>query len=105
MIYFSVDGKPLILNNGVFPLISDPFKVANCLDNWKRIGNEIDIYELFIIENDNDFILKLSSLISMRIRPMVDCMFLPSQELASGIPIFLEWEMEAAAKGMKVTDI
>ena len=39
------------------------------------------------------------------IRPMVDCMFLPSQELASGIPIFLEWEMEAAAKGMKVTDI
>ena len=105
LIYFSVDGKPLILNNGVFPLISDPFKVANCLDNWKRIGNEIDIYELCIIENDNDFILKISSLISMRIRPMVDCMFLPSQELASGIPIFLEWEMEEAAKGMKVTDI
>ena len=105
LIYFSVDGKPLILKNGIFPLISDPFKVANCLDNWKRIGNEINDYELCIIENDNNFILKISTLISMGIRPVVDCIFMPSQELASGIPIFLKWEMEATAKGMKDMDI
>lgn len=105
LIYFSIDGKPLILSNGVFPLISDPFKVANCLDNWRKIGNVIDDYELCIIERDDDFILKISSLISMRIRPVVDGIFLPSQELASGVPIFLEWELEASEKGIKVTEI
>lgn len=102
LIYFSVDGKPLILSNNVFPLISDPFKINNCLENWKRIGNTLDDYELCIIKNDEDFILKISSLISMTIRPIVDCVFLPSQKLASGIPIFLQWEMEAAAQDMKV---
>lgn len=105
LIYFSVDGKPLFLNNGVFPLISNPFKVANCLDNWKTIGNAINDYELCIVENDNDFVLKISSLVSRQIRPIVDCLFLPSQELASGIPIYLMWEIEANAKGIKVEDI
>lgn len=105
LIYFSVDGKPLILSNSVFPLISDPLKVARCLENWSRIGNDISDYELCIIENDNDFILKISSLISMSIRPIVNCLFLPSNELASGIPIFLKWEAEAVAKGVQVDDI
>lgn len=105
LIYFSVDGKPLILKNGVFPLLSDPFKVSNCLENWKKIGNEINNYEICIIESDNDFILKISSLISMGVRPMVDCIFLPTQEPASGVPIVLQWEIEANAKGLKVTDM
>ena len=104
LIYFSVDGKPLVLNNRVFPLISDPFKVPNCLENWRKMGNAIDNYELCIIQNDNDFILKISSLISMRIRPMVDCIFLSPQKEASGVPIFLAWEVEADAKGIKIPD-
>ena len=105
LIYFSVDGKPLILNNKVFPLISDPLKVAKCLENWEKIGNDISDYELCIIEDDNDFILKISSLISMRIRPIVNCLFLPTNELASGCPIFLQWEAEAEAKGLPVVDL
>ena len=105
LIYFSVDGKPLILSNGVFPLISDPLKVTKCLENWARIGNDIADYELCIIENDNDFILKISSMISKGIRPIVDCLFLPSNELASGTPIILQLEVEAAAKGGPVVDI
>lgn len=105
LIYFSVDGNPLILNNSVFPLISNPLNVTKCLDNWSKIGNSISEYELCIIENDNEFILKISSLISMQIRPIVDCLFLPSNELASGIPICLMWEVEANAKGMQVVDL
>lgn len=68
------------------------------------MGNAIDNYELCIIQNDNDFILKISSLISMRIRPMVDCIFLSPQKEASRVPIFLAWEIEADAKGIKIPD-
>lgn len=107
LIYFSVDGQPLILNNKVFPLISNPLNITKCLDNWSKIGNDISDYELCIIEQDNDFVLKISSLISMQIRPIVDCLFLPSNgnELASGIPIVLKWEVEAEAKEMQVVDL
>lgn len=104
LIYFSIDGKPLILSNGVFPLISDPFKVTKCLDNWNKAGQTVEDYELCIIDNDSDFILKISSLISMRIRPVVDCLFLPSQKLVSGTPIFLEWEIEAEEKGVPIIE-
>lgn len=86
-------------------MISDPLKVAKCLENWAKIGNDISDYELCIIEDDNDFILKISSLISMRIPPIVNCLFLPTNELASECPIFLQWEAEAEAKGLPVVDL
>ncbi len=105
VMYFSVDGEPLILNNGVFPLISNPFLVSRCIDNWKQYGNEINDFEIIIIENDIEFILKISRLISQSIRPIVDCVLTSDKDKPLGTPIILKWEVEAHRKNIPVTDI
>ncbi|QAT43565.1 hypothetical protein [Aminipila luticellarii] len=105
LMYFSVDGEPLILNNDIFPLISNPFLVSKCIDSWKQHGNEINDFEICIIENDNEFILKISRLISQRIRPVVDCVLTSNKDIPLGTPIFLEWEIEAHAKNIPITEI
>lgn len=94
IIYFSVDGEPLILNNGIFPLLSDPLFANKCINNWKEYGNNITDYEMCIIESDNEFILKISRLIMQQIRPVVNPIFVPSEDTPLGTIIYLQWEIE-----------
>lgn len=105
IIYYSIDGEPLILNNGIFPLVSDPLLASMCLDNWKNHGNEINDFEMCIIENDNEFILKISRLIMQRIRPFVNPMIVADDKMPLGIPIYMQWEIEAQAKNVPIIDL
>ena len=105
IIYFSVDGEPLILNNGIFPLISDPLLASKCIENWKHHGNEIKDFEMCIIESDDEFILKTSRLIMQQIRPFVNPMIVSDDKIPLGVPIYMQWEIEAQAKNVPIIEL
>lgn len=71
IIYLSVEGDPVIFN-GIFPLITNPLELNYYVNNWKRAGVVIKNYEVNIIGEDNDFMLKILSLILNGIRPVVN---------------------------------
>ena len=58
IIYLSVEGEPYILPNGVFPMITKPFDLPQYIKNWERMGVTVPDYEVCIIKDDNEFILK-----------------------------------------------
>ena len=75
IIYLSVEGEPYILPNGVFPMITKPFDLPQYIKNWERMGVTVPDYEVCIIKDDNEFILKMISLISNGILPAANSMF------------------------------
>lgn len=93
VIYLSVEGEPVILD-GIFPLITNPLELNYYLDNWKNAGITIENYEVNIIKEDNDFILKILSLISNGIRPIVDMVIGRNRKLIKGCVIYTMKELE-----------
>ena len=89
IIYLSVEGEPYILPNGVFPMITKPFDLPQYIKNWERMGVTVPDYEVCIIKDDNEFILKMISLISNGILPAANSMFAPNGKLIRGIHIHL----------------
>lgn len=51
-------------------------------------------YEVCIIKDDNEFILKMISLITNHILPVVDCMFGLDGRMLRGIHMHLMWEFQ-----------
>lgn len=94
IIYLSVEGEPYILPNGVFPMITKPFDLPQYIKNWERMGVTVPDYEVCIIKDDNEFILKMISLISNGILPAANSMFAPNGKLIRGIHIHLMWELQ-----------
>lgn len=94
IIYFSVDGEPFILPNGIFPMLTNPFELPKYIKNWEKIGCDIHDYEVCIIRDDNEFILKMISLITNNILPVVDVMFGLDSKIIRGIHMHLMWELQ-----------
>ena len=94
IIYLSVEGDPYILPNGVFPMITNPFDLLKYIKNWEKMGVTVPEYEICIIKDDNEFILKMISLISNGILPAANSMFAPDGKLIRGIHIHLMWELQ-----------
>lgn len=93
IIYLSIDGEPLILPNGVFPMLTNPFDLPKYIRNWEKLGFSMSDYEVCIIKDDNEFILKMISLITNHILPVVNGMFGLDGKLIRGIHIHLLWEI------------
>lgn len=94
IIYLSVEGDPFILPNGVFPMITNPFELPKYIKNWEKMGIEMPDYEVCIIKDDNEFILKMISLINNGILPVANGMFAPNKNMIRGTHIHLMWEVE-----------
>lgn len=93
VIYLSVEGEPVIFD-GIFPLITNPLELNYYLGNWKKAGITIENYEVNIIKEDSDFILKILSLISNGIRPIVDMIIGKDRRLIKGCVIHTMRELE-----------
>lgn len=91
--YLSVEGEPFIFR-GIFPLITNPLELNFYLNNWKRAGIEIENYEVNIISDDSDFILKMLSLILNGIRPIVNLVIGKDINIIKGCIIHTMREME-----------
>jgi len=95
IIYLAIDGEPLVLPNNCFPMITNPFNLQKYLDNWSNMGIDISNYEVCIIKDDNEFILKMISLIMNDIRPVVNGFFSSDGELLKGTMMYLMLELKA----------
>lgn len=93
IIYLSVDGEPFVLPNGFFPMLTNPFELPKYINNWEKMGFSMPDYEVCIIRDDNEFILKTISLITNHILPVVDGMFGLEGRMIRGIHIHLMWEI------------
>ncbi len=93
IIYLSVEGEPVIFD-GIFPLITNPLELNYYLGNWKKAGIVIENYEVNIVKEDNDFILKILSLITNGIRPIVDMVIGKDRKLIKGCVIYTMREVE-----------
>lgn len=94
IIYLSVDGEPFVLPNRVFPMLTNPFELPKYIKNWGNMGVSISEYEVCIIRDDNEFILKMISLITNHILPVVDGMFGSDGRMLRGIHLHLMWEIQ-----------
>ncbi len=94
IIYLSVEGEPFILPNGIFPMLTNPFELPKYIKNWENIGFTMLDYEVCIIKDDNEFILKMISLITNSILPVVDGMFGSDGKMLRGIHLHLMWEIQ-----------
>ena len=94
IMYLSVEGEPFILPNGVFPMLTNPFELPKYIGNWEKMGFSMLDYEVCIIKDDNEFILKMISLITNNILPVVNGMFGLDGRLIRGIHIHLMWEIQ-----------
>ena len=94
IIYLSVEGEPFILPNGIFPMLTNPFELPKYIKNWENIGFTMPDYEVCIIKDDNEFILKMISLITNSILPVVDGMFGSDGKMLRGIHLHLMWEIQ-----------
>lgn len=93
IIYLSVDGEPFLLPNNCFPMLTNPFELSKYIKNWGNMGFSMRNYEVCIIKDDNEFILKMISLITNHILPVVDAMFGLDGRMVRGIHMHLMWEM------------
>ncbi len=93
IIYLSIEGEPVVIN-GAFPLITNPMKLNYFLRNWRQAGIVIEDYEVNIIKEDSDFILKILSLISNDVRPVVDMIIAKGGQLVKGCVIYTMKEAE-----------
>lgn len=93
IIYLSVEGEPFVLPNFIFPMLTNPFELKKYINNWEKLGFSMPDYEVCIIKDDNEFILKMISLITNHILPVVDGMFGLDGKLIRGIDMHLMWEM------------
>lgn len=75
-------------------MITKPFDLPQYIKNWERMGVTVPDYEVCIIKDDNEFILKMISLISNGILPAANSMFAPNGKLIRGIHIHLMWELQ-----------
>ena len=94
IIYLSVDGEPFVLPNGIFPMLTNPFELPKHIKNWEKMGFSMPDYEVCIIKDDNEFILKMISLITNQILPVVDGMFGADGRMLRGIHMHLMWEIQ-----------
>lgn len=94
IIYLSVEGKPFVLPNGCFPMLTNPLELPQYIKNWEKMGFEMPEYEVCIIKDDNEFILKMISLITNNILPVVDTLFGMDGKIIKGIDIHLMWELQ-----------
>lgn len=94
IIYLAIDGEPLVLPNYCFPMITNPFDLQKYLENWSNMGIDIPNYEVCIIKDDNEFILKMISLITNNVRPVVNGLFSSNGKLLRGIMMSLMWELK-----------
>lgn len=94
IIYLSVDGEPFVLPNGIFPMLTNPFELPKYIKNWEKMGFSMPDYEVCIIKDDNEFILKMISLITNQILPVVDGMFGADGRMLRGIYMHLMWEIQ-----------
>ncbi|MDD3279563.1 MAG: hypothetical protein PHG16_11915 [Lachnospiraceae bacterium] len=94
IIYLSVDGEPFILPNDFFPMVVNPFELPKYIKNWEKMGFAMPDYEVCIIRNDNEFILKMVCLITNHILPVVNGMFGSDGSMIRGIHMHLMWELQ-----------
>lgn len=94
IIYLTIDGEPLVLPNYCFPMITNPFDLKKYLENWSNMGLDISDYEVCIIKDDNEFILKMISLIMNNVRPVVNGLFSSNGKPLRGIMMYLMWELK-----------
>lgn len=95
IIYLSIEGEPIILDDA-FPLITNPLELNYYVENWRKAGYILDNYEVNIIREDSDFILKVLSLISNGIRPIVNMIVGKDKKLIRGCTIYIMKELEMA---------
>lgn len=94
IIYLSIDGEPFVLPNGIFPMLTNPFELPKYIKNWEKMGFSMPEYEVCIIKDDNEYILKMISLITNQILPVVDGMFGSDGRMLRGIHMHLMWEIQ-----------
>lgn len=94
IIYLSVEGEPFVLPNGIFPMLTNPFELPKYIKNWEKMGFVMPDYEVCIIKDDNEFILKMISLITNQILPVVDGMFGLDGRMLRGVHMHLMWEIQ-----------
>lgn len=79
-------GLPIIHGNCAF-LLSDPLKINNYLDNWKRAGIELPDYSISIIHTDHEFDKTIEEYKSDGLVILIDPILKPNGELAKGLVI------------------
>ena len=74
--------------------MTNPFELPKYIKNWEKMGFVMPDYEVCIIKDDNEFILKMISLITNQILPVVDGMFGLDGRMLRGVHMHLMWEIQ-----------
>jgi len=73
--------------SNVVPLISNPIEIDKHVNNWSRLGFELDDIELKIIKSDRDFDSYMRMAFEAKMSPIIDPLFDKDFKLISGMPI------------------
>lgn len=94
IIYLVIEGELLVLFNYCFFMIINLFDLEKYLDNWSKMEINIFDYEVCIIKDDNEFILKMISLIMNNVWFVVNGLFFLNGKLLRGIMMYLMLELK-----------
>lgn len=84
--------------SNVVPIISDPLKLNDHFDNWKKIGFELDEIDLKIIKSDKDFDYYMRMIFGDNMVPIIDPLFDKNFQLMTGYPVMEYDKMIERAK-------
>jgi hypothetical protein len=78
------DSETILNLSNVIPILSDPLKLDEYYENWKKIGFELENLELKIIKSDKDFDYHMRMFFGDELIPIVDPIFDKNFNLING---------------------
>ncbi len=79
--------KEWITINSHIALLTDPLRLMDFIENWKKAGIEIDEYEIEIIEDDEEFDNKMREFFKAHLNVIVDPLIDQQKRFVKGIPV------------------
>lgn len=97
LIYLTIDDRPITID-GVFPLFTNPLEIKTYIKNWNKVGIKVESFNVNIINDDNEFRLRIIELLEEDIRPIANMKIGKNGELISGIIFYTMKEIEEGEK-------
>ncbi len=79
--------------NSHIALLTDPLRLMDFIENWKKADIEIDEYEIEIIEDDEEFDNKMREFFKARLNVIVDPLIDRQKRFVKGIPVMNQQEL------------
>ncbi len=81
------------MTNNLYASLTDPLRLMDFIENWKKAGIEIDEYEIEIIKDDEEFDNKMREFFKARLNVIVDPLIDHQKRFIKGIPVMNQKEL------------